>query len=56
MKSKNRKLLAAVVAVSLIASSPVIGPACMPEDPMISMENQVKNDKGKSKNKKGYFA
>ncbi|MDD2519273.1 MAG: hypothetical protein PHG18_05245 [Bacilli bacterium] len=59
MKTQRRKLLAAVVAVSLMASNPVIGerafPACLPEDPMLSIEDQADKDKGKRKNKKGYF-
>jgi len=59
VKTKRRKLLAAVVAVSLMTTNPVISerafPACLPEDPMLSIENQVGKDRGKRKNKKGYF-
>lgn len=58
MKSKRRKLLAIAVAISIISSSTAINnltPACMPEDPLASLEKQADKDHSKRKNKKGYL-
>ena len=60
VKTQRRKLLAVVVALSIMTSQVAVAEgytlACIPEDPMTRLENQVKGDKGKVKNKKGSFA